>query len=402
MARTRRQRYVLPLLGLILCLPAFAQRGGGTGSQGGGPHIVATQPSGGCQSLDVLLFSDADGIHFFYCPGGNGEWTEQTYEGIRADAIAPVGDCNSSAVVYGILDGSFSKCLNGSWLNTLGIYADTTSGRTYLGDPDVYVDGTGMTVGSDPGDGHRSIWLQANTVTVDEPDVGYVAIGAVQPSGAGSERVFFRVNGDTKKQALTEDKVLGSGFAEERVVSQLIVNGAVQFASGISPLILVGGSGNLNEDAWFADGADATKLLKILLSGVTTGKSATLAFGNTSDAVYTFPTVTSTLATTSYVPATATALAANAANCSAGSYPLGVNAAGAAESCTVAETIGDSHKGTRVLWADGTEAAYDTGDELCAAKSLTCKQIAGTALGVLGTLVNCSTAQTSYFTAFCY
>ncbi len=33
---------------------------------------------------------------------------------------------------------------------------------------------------------------------------------------------------------------------------------------------------------------------------------------------------------------TATALAANGANCSAGSYPLGVSAAGAAESCTVA------------------------------------------------------------------
>jgi len=34
--------------------------------------------------------------------------------------------------------------------------------------------------------------------------------------------------------------------------------------------------------------------------------------------------------------ATATALAANGANCSAGSYPLGVDASGAAESCTVA------------------------------------------------------------------
>jgi hypothetical protein len=36
--------------------------------------------------------------------------------------------------------------------------------------------------------------------------------------------------------------------------------------------------------------------------------------------------------------ATATALAANGANCSAGSYPLGVNASGASESCTVATT----------------------------------------------------------------
>mgnify|MGYP001560085417 CR=1 FL=1 len=38
--------------------------------------------------------------------------------------------------------------------------------------------------------------------------------------------------------------------------------------------------------------------------------------------------------------ATATALAANGANCSAGSYPLGVDASGAAESCTVASGSG--------------------------------------------------------------
>lgn len=35
--------------------------------------------------------------------------------------------------------------------------------------------------------------------------------------------------------------------------------------------------------------------------------------------------------------ATATALAANGANCSAGSYPLGVDASGAAESCTAVD-----------------------------------------------------------------
>lgn len=44
---------------------------------------------------------------------------------------------------------------------------------------------------------------------------------------------------------------------------------------------------------------------------------------------------------------TATALAANGANCSAGSYPLGVDASGAVESCTVAATGGSNG------WADG-------------------------------------------------
>lgn len=41
---------------------------------------------------------------------------------------------------------------------------------------------------------------------------------------------------------------------------------------------------------------------------------------------------------TSGLAATATALAANGSNCSAGSYPLGVDASGASESCTVAAT----------------------------------------------------------------
>lgn len=45
-------------------------------------------------------------------------------------------------------------------------------------------------------------------------------------------------------------------------------------------------------------------------------------------------TVTGTAAPTATLAAAATALAANGANCSAGSAPLGVSAAGAAESCT--------------------------------------------------------------------
>ena len=56
--------------------------------------------------------------------------------------------------------------------------------------------------------------------------------------------------------------------------------------------------------------------------------------------------------------ATATALAANGANCSAGSYPLGVDASGVAESCTVESTGGSAdsiayHKITPPLTSHG-------------------------------------------------
>jgi hypothetical protein len=54
----------------------------------------------------------------------------------------------------------------------------------------------------------------------------------------------------------------------------------------------------------------------------------------TADRTIHFPDESGTVAMTIDNVATATALAANGANCSAGSYPLGVNASGAVESCT--------------------------------------------------------------------
>lgn len=54
----------------------------------------------------------------------------------------------------------------------------------------------------------------------------------------------------------------------------------------------------------------------------------------TSSRTFTFPDNTGTLALTSSNVATATALAANGTNCSAGNYPLGVDASGNAEGCT--------------------------------------------------------------------
>lgn len=51
--------------------------------------------------------------------------------------------------------------------------------------------------------------------------------------------------------------------------------------------------------------------------------------------------------------ATATALAANGANCSAGSFPLGVDASGAAESCTVAAFTMDADTGSNESVAPG-------------------------------------------------
>lgn len=404
---------------------------------------MATQPSGGCSSLDILMYTDGSGIHFFYCPGGSGEWTEQNYQGLRADAIAPTGACNESTAVYGILDGSFSKCLNGAWINTLGIYA--SSGVTHV-NQQLNIDDLG-------GDGHRGMEIQSNTTVCQATSSGYLQICAI--GSAGSEKMFTRVNGGNSKEMVDKDSVQllenksvaapdGTGslkvlFDEDNylevtvdgqgnaLLDQTSVVPDPQFSVARQILAVRGLDANAHkittlatcEDASdacpksYIDGLIATPASAVTFEGQTACDAPTdadhfnlcvLDAGTVSlqrgDPVT--PPAAVTLATTTYVPATANALAANGANCSAGSYPLGVTAAGAVESCTVAEAIGDSHKGTVVMWADGTEASYDTGTELCASRSLTCKQIAGTVAGILGTLVNCSTAQTNYFTAFCY
>lgn len=87
----------------------------------------------------------------------------------------------------------------------------------------------------------------------------------------------------------------------------------------------------------------------------------------TPDKTWTLPDATGTIALTISNVATATALAVNGANCSAGSYPLGVDASGAVESCTVApgNTVhaysvadsGDGSKAADTLLPTGTYVA---------------------------------------------
>lgn len=76
------------------------------------------------------------------------------------------------------------------------------------------------------------------------------------------------------------------------------------------------------------DNADTSKILKFELSGISGSTTRTL----------TIPNASGTVALTTSNVATATALAANGANCSAGQFPLGVDASGAAESCTALPT----------------------------------------------------------------
>lgn len=73
-------------------------------------------------------------------------------------------------------------------------------------------------------------------------------------------------------------------------------------------------------------------------AGVISNETGTGAVVLANSPVFTTPNIGSATGSISGNAGTATALAANGANCSAGSYPLGVDASGAVESCTDATT----------------------------------------------------------------
>ncbi|MBI1908868.1 MAG: hypothetical protein HYS22_01705 [Deltaproteobacteria bacterium] len=124
---------------------------------------------------------------------------------------------------------------------------------------------------------------------------------------------------------------------------------------------------------------NASSELKILESSGATYYGIIDAGDLSADRTYTFPDVTGTVALTTSNVATATALAANGANCSAGSYPLGVDASGAVESCTAVgggatawDDIGDPDAGAAVAMAEYAQTLdWDTASTAAAFDGLT-------------------------------
>lgn len=139
---------------------------------------------------------------------------------------------------------------------------------------------------------------------------------------------------DTLPQGRTK---LNSNFTELYGLFPVAVNnggtGATSATNARSNLGLVIGT---NVQAWDAD-LDSISLLSPTNDDVLQRKSG--AWTNRSIAQ---------LKTDIGTVATATALAANGANCSAGSYPLGVDESGAVENCTAALALGDTPTWTGV------------------------------------------------------
>ena len=96
----------------------------------------------------------------------------------------------------------------------------------------------------------------------------------------------------------------------------------------------------------------ATQTANQVFAGPTSGGAATPAFRALVSA-----DIPANAANTSGNAATATALAANGTNCTAGSYPLGVDASGNAEGCTVASGGGGTVSSVSVTTANGVSGS---------------------------------------------
>ncbi len=96
----------------------------------------------------------------------------------------------------------------------------------------------------------------------------------------------------------------------------------------------------------------ATQTANQVFAGPTSGGAATPTFRALASA-----DIPANAANTSGNAATATALAANGTNCTAGSYPLGVDASGNAEGCTVASGGGGTVSSVSVTTANGVSGS---------------------------------------------
>lgn len=128
-------------------------------------------------------------------------------------------------------------------------------------------------------------------------------------------------------------------------------------------VVRVNGAETALEFATLAGGGDAlvadplsqfAATTSLELAGVISDETGSGALVFANSPVFTTPNIGSATGSISGNAGTATALAANGANCSAGSYPLGVDASGAVESCTV------SGSGSSIILDFGDDGENDS------------------------------------------
>lgn len=221
-------------------------------------------------------------------------------------------------------------------------------------------------------------WIQAISQYTLQPSGGTFTLTADTDFGAtyGLKSAYFKTRSSNPAGAglfrLSNNESIGWRNAANSGNILLKVNSSDQLE--YNGVVLAGSSGATFQDSTFSvfDNLDSTKKIAFQASGITTGTTRTVTMAdadvdladvsgatnaNTASKIvkrdgsgnFSAGTITASLSgnvtgnVTGAVTgnaSTATALAANGTNCSAGQYPLGVDASGNAESCAAITTLG--------------------------------------------------------------
>ena len=201
------------------------------------------------------------------------------------------------------------------------------------------------------------------------------APGSTHSNGATSAgSIAFAEDSDNGANTAT---LIGPASTANVTLTLQATTGTVYSTGGTDVSVADGGTGRSTSTTAYgliAAGTTATGALQTLAAGATTqilvgGGAAALPVWTTAQGsgapvravspTLTTPNIGSATGSISGNAGTATALAANPSNCSAGSYPLGIDASGAVESCTVAggATLGTATTGAGATSYDFTIAA---------------------------------------------
>ena len=280
-----------------------------------GVYVVALATcSGACPNGGVCIDKD-DGAQY-YCYLSN--WTRQDLPPCSPDP--PTGACSDYAVCQSVASGfALYGCESAAWVAVTG-----------SGSSSVSVDGASVT---------NPDFVDSGDIDFDNTPTGQI-IGTIQ---ADAVALSTDTTGDYVSGVTTDQGLLKTGT--EGATLGLIDCAAGQILKRNTGDTLwecaaddTGAGGTIT-----ISGTPATNQIGIWASSSSQGGDADLVWDGTNRLTATNLTVTNTITgSITGNAATATVLAADGANCSAGQYPLGVTAAGAVESCTADDDTPDS------------------------------------------------------------
>ncbi len=299
-----------------------------------------TNCSAGQAALGVDASGNAEGC---WTPAGSGDFSSNTSTSVDGEAVLFSGTGGKtgkrSTLTAAVVKSASGVYSGAAYTDVVGLWA-AGSCSGYLKH-----DGTCAT----PGGG--TVTHTAGALTLDAPVLGAgtddikvvtatAARTAILPAKTGNALKVIRVNAaetDYEVAAVSgTGDVVGPASATDNAVARFdTTTGKLIQNSGCT----IDDSGNMTCNSFIASGTGPMEFTEIAAPGAPATANHHNVYFDSSDSKLKSQENAGSVkvyATEAGNVATATALAANGSNCTSGSFPLGVDASGAAESCTQA------------------------------------------------------------------